>query len=96
MNRLPVQDGREKDMCPSPSARAPKLQLAIEQPLTRRRWNLPKKKKDTPHPKTKKKLQQDSRRGTIMIKSNPIPAGWVTHRLENSNTKEVLPLLLRF
>ena len=39
-----------------------------------------------------KKLQQDSRRGTIMIKSNFILTGWVTHRLEN-NTKEVLALL---
>ena len=41
-----------------------------------------------------KKLQQDSRRGTIMIKSNFILTGWVTHRLEN-NTKEVLALLWR-
>ena len=29
-----------------------------------------------------------------MIKSNPIPAEWVTHKLEN-NTKEVLTLLRR-
>ena len=29
-------------------------------------------------------------------KSNPIPTGWVTHKLENNNTKEVLPLLWRF
>ena len=51
--------------------------------------------KDTPRPKTKKKLQQDSRRDAITIKSNPKPARWVTHRLENNNTKEVLPLLWR-
>ena len=25
-----------------------------------------------------------------------MPTGWVTHKLENSNTKEVLPLLQRF
>ena len=31
-----------------------------------------------------------------MIKSHPIPAGWVTHKLENNNTKAVLPLLWRF
>ena len=31
--------------------------------------------------------------GTITIKSNPIPTVWVTHKLENNNTKEVLPLL---
>ena len=55
-------------------------------------------KTDTPHSNTKKQPQQDSGRGTITIKSNPIPAGWVTHRLENPkncNTKEVLPLLWR-
>ena len=51
--------------------------------------------KDTPCPKTKKP-QQDSRGCAIMIKSNPIPTGWVTHRLENDNTKEVLTLLWRF
>ena len=42
-----------------------------------------------------KKRQQGSRRGTIMTKSNFMPTGWVTHRLEN-NTKEVLALLWRF
>ena len=57
-------------------------------------WNTPKK--DVPHLKTKKKPQWDSRMGTIMIKSNPIPARWVTHKLENNNTKEVFPLLQRF
>ena len=36
------------------------------------------------------------KRGTVMIKSNPIPTRWVTHRLENNNTKEVLTLLWRF
>ena len=40
-------------------------------------------RKDTPHPKTKEKLQWDGRRGTITIKSNPITTGWVTHKLEN-------------
>ena len=30
-----------------------------------------------------------------MIKSNPTPAKWMTHKLENNNTKEVLPLLWR-
>ena len=36
------------------------------------------------------------RGGTITVKSNPIPAGCVTHKLGNNNTKEVLPLLWRF
>ena len=42
-------------------------------------------KNDAPHPEKKKKLQQDGRKGTITIKPNPMPARWVTHRLENSN-----------
>ena len=50
-----------------PPVRAPKPQLAVEQPLTGGQWNLPEK--DTPHPK--KKLQQDGRRGTIMISQIP-------------------------
>ena len=80
----------EKNTCSSPS-RAPKSQLAVEQlAVDRRMLNL--LKTDTSCPKTKKKPQQDSRRGTIMIKSNPIPPRWMAHRLKNSNTKEVLPL----
>ena len=31
-----------------------------------------------------------------MLKSNPIPNGWATHKLENSNAKEVLTFLQRF
>jgi hypothetical protein len=74
--------------------RAQKLQPAVEQPLTGGCWDTPPpKKKDTPHPKTKRKPQQDERRSTNTIKSNPIPAGWVIHKLESNNTKEVLPLL---
>ena len=45
-------------------------------------------KKDTPHPKTKKK--QYGSRGIITIKSDPIPVRKVTHKLENNNTREVL------
>ena len=72
-----------------PSCKSNKLQLAVEQSLTAGCWNPPKK--DTQSPKTKKKLQQDGKRGTNMIKSNHIPSGWATHDLENSNTKEILP-----
>ena len=53
-------------------------------------------KKDTPHLKTKEKLQWDGKRGWITIKSNPITAGWVTHKLENNYTTEVQPLEWRF
>ena len=60
----------------SSPARTPKSQLAGEKPLTGGCWNPPeKKKKDTPCPGTKEKPLQDSRRGTIMLKSNPLPAG---------------------
>ena len=54
------------------------------------------KNKNTPLSKTKKKLQRDGRRGTIMVKSNPIPSRWVPHKLENNNIKEVPPLLWSF
>ena len=74
-----------------PLVRAPELQLAVEQLSTGGPWN--PLKKIPPHPKTKAKPQGDGRRGTITMKSNPIPAGSVTHKMENDNTKEVLPLL---
>ena len=72
-------------MCSSPPPRAPKLQIAIGQSLTGGHWNLPKK--DTPCPKIKKQ-QEEGRRGAIMIKSNLIPTGWVTHKLENNISKK--------
>ena len=40
-------------------------------------------------PKDKEEMAGDGRRGTITIKSNPIPTGWVTHKLENNNTKKI-------
>ena len=83
-----------KNMYSSPPARASKSQLAVEQSLTGGCWNRPKK--DILHPKTKEKLQQDSRRNAIIIKSNPIPTGQATHKLEHNNTKDLLPLLWRF
>lgn len=61
---------QNRRLCSSPPVIAPK-----SQPSTGGRWN--PSKKGTVHPKTKKKPQQDSRRGTIMIKSNPYPpVGW--------------------
>ena len=56
----------------------------------------PTKKGYTPCPKTKWTkcaIPLHNRRGAIMMKSNPISTGWVTHKLENNNTQEVLPLL---
>ena len=52
--------------------------------------------KDILCPKTKKKPQQDGRRSTTAIKANPIPAGWVTHKLENNYIAEVLPQEWKF
>ena len=80
---------KEKDMCSSPE-RASKSQLAVEQPLTGGCWN--PMKKDIPLRKTKK-LQRDGRRGTITIKPNPIPAGWVTHKLESNKYQRSSPTL---
>ena len=48
----------------SSSARAPKLQLAAEQPSTGKCWN-------PPDPKAKEKLQEGSRRVTITFKIKP-------------------------
>ena len=48
-------------------------------------------KRDTLHPETKKRPQKDGKRGAIMIKSNPVFPGWVTHKLENNYTTDVLP-----
>ena len=48
-------------------------------------------KKDILHTKTKKKPQRDGKRGKITIKSNPIPARWVNHKLENNYIIKVYP-----
>ena len=78
-------------MCSSPSVRAPKLQLAVEQLWTGGCWNTGNS--DTLLQKAKKKSQGDGRKGAILIKSNPTPTEWMAHKLENDNTKEILPLL---
>ena len=33
----------------------------------------------------RKKPQQDDRKGTVTIKSNPIPTRWVAHKPQNNN-----------
>ena len=50
----------------SPPTRAPRSQLAIEQPLTGGHWNPPEK--DIPHPNINKKPKTDARRARNMIK----------------------------
>jgi len=69
--------------------RAPKLQLAVEQPLIGGHWNPPKK--DNPHPNTRKK-PHEMVGSAVTIKSNPISAGWLTHN-PYKNIKEILLLL---
>ena len=74
--------------------KTPKSQLTAKQPLTKK--TLEPTKKDTLHPKTKKKPQQDGRRGAIVIKSNPVPARWANHKLEDNYTTEVIPQEWKF
>ena len=52
-------------------------------------------KKGIPHPKTKKKQQWDGKRGANTIKSNPIPAGLVTHYLENNKYQRSSPTAVK-
>ena len=71
-------------MCSPPPETALKLQLAFEASLTER-WNPPKKRYSTSKDK-----------GAAIMKwyeGHNHNKGWVTHKLENSNTKEILPLL---
>ena len=84
------QDGRVEACALTPSCKNTRITTSCGTIIDRRTLELTKK--DTPHPKTKKKLQWDGRRGAITAKSNPITAGWVTHRLENTYTTEVHPL----
>ena len=56
MSRVSGSSGGVEGFCSSPPAKAPKSQLAVEQPQTGGCWNLPKK--DTPCPKIKKKWQE--------------------------------------
>ena len=89
-----VQDGRVERFAPISSCESTKIVTSYLTSIKRRM--LEPTKKDTPYPKTKKKLYWGGRRGAVRIKSNPIPAGWVSHKLENSNIKEVLALFQRF
>ena len=52
--------------------------------------------KKMPQVKDKGESAMGQLKGVITMRSNPIPARWVTHKLENNNTKIVLPLLWRF
>ena len=74
--------------------RTPKSHLAVEPPSTGGCWNPPKK--NIPVSKHKGEAAKRSRSGTITLQSNPTPARWVPHTVENNDTKQVLTLLQRF
>ena len=86
---LLLPDGRVEGHALTSSCESKKP--AVEQPLAGGCWNPPKK--DTPHANTEKKPQQDGKREAVTIKSSPKSIGWVTHRWEKNNTKEILALL---
>lgn len=70
----------------------PKSEPKAEQPSIKKAESTKKKKKKrhSTCKDTKKKPQQNGRRGTSAIQSNPILPGWVTHKQEN-DIAEVLP-----
>ena len=89
-----IQDGGVERRALTPSCENTRITTNCWTIINRKTLELTKK--DTPHPKTKEKPQWDGWRGAITIKSNPITAGWVTHKLENAYTTEVHPLEWRF
>ena len=91
LGELLIQDGRVEWRALIPFCENTKITTSCWTAIER---NPPKN--DNLCPKTKKKLQWDGRRGTIIIKSNSIPAGWANHRLEKNNTKEDRCLLWKF
>ena len=88
--RKKTEDGRVEGCALTPSCKTTRITTNCWTVIDRKTLELTKK--DNLHPKTKEKLQWDSRRGAITIKSNPITTGWVTHKLENTYTTEVHPL----
>ena len=76
-----VQDGGVEGCALTPSCESTGITTNCWTIIDRKTLELTKK--DIPHPKTTEKPQWDGRRGTITIKSNPITARWVTHKLEN-------------
>ena len=85
-----VQDGRVEGHALTPSCESTGITTNCWTIIDKKTLELTKK--DTPHPKTKEKPQWDGRRGAITVKSNPITAGWVIHKLANTYTTEVHPL----
>ena len=78
----------QEDVCSSPPP--PLLQLAVGQLSTVGPWNT---ENDTPRSKKKWKSQQDNRRGTITMNSNPIPTGWVTGEQKYQSSPTIVKVL---
>ena len=89
-----LQDGRVEGHALTPSCENTGITTNCWTIIDRKTLELTKK--GTPHPRKKEKPQWDGRRGATTIKSNPINAGWVTHKLENNYTTAVHPLEWRF
>ena len=89
-----VQDGGVEGCALTPSCESTGITTNCWTIIDRKTLELTRK--DTPHPMTKEKPQWDGRRGAITIKSNPITAGWATHKLDNTYITEVHPLEWRF
>ena len=89
-----VQDGRVEGCALISSCKSTKITTSCWTAIDRRTLEPTKKRYHT----SKDKLQWYGNhcRGAIMIQSNPTPTGWVTHKLENNDINEVLPLLWRF
>lgn len=85
------RDGGEEGHVPITSSESTRVATSCWTTITRRSLEPPKKM--PPHPNAKAGLYEEMGGGTITMKSNPMPAVSVTHKLENSNTKEGLPLL---
>ena len=94
IKRLALEDGRVEGHALTPSGESTRITTDCWTIINRKTLELTRE--HIPHPKTKEKPQWDGRRGTITIKSNPITAGWVTHKLENTYTTEVHLLDWRF
>ena len=84
------QDGGVEGRALTPSCESTRITTGCWTIIDRKTLDFTKE--DTPRPRTEEKPQRDGRRGAIRVKSNPITAGWVTHRLANTYTTEVHPL----
>ena len=88
------KDGGVEGRALTPSCKNTRITTSCWKIIERKTLELTKK--DTPHRKTRENPQWDDRTGAITVKSNPMTAGWVTHRLVYTYTTEVHPLEWRF